>query len=223
MALIELSDVEFAYDSNPLIRIPHFQMEKGERIFLHGPSGSGKSTLLELLSGILVPQKGEVKVLGENLTVMSAPARDRFRADHIGSIFQSFNLIPYLNVQENIDLGPSLSPRRQSLLKDRKAERNQLAKGLGIDHLLERPVTRLSVGQQQRVAVARALLGAPELILADEPTSALDFDHREMFLKTLFELAEVRGTSVVFVSHDRSMEKMFSRVVALRELNEVAK
>lgn len=221
MALIELSNVEFSYGDHPILRIPRFTMEKGERLFLHGPSGSGKSTFLEILSGILTPQKGEVRILGENLAVLPASGRDRFRADHIGSIFQSFNLIPYLNVRDNIALGPAFSHKRRKPAAELDAERDQMLKALGIEHLLERPVTRLSVGQQQRVAVARALLGGPEIVLADEPTSALDEDHREKFLKLLFELAEARGTSLVFVSHDRSIQRLFGRVEALSSLNEV--
>lgn len=221
MSLIQLSNVEFSYGDHPILRIPNFTMEKGERLFLHGPSGSGKSTFLEILSGILAPQTGSVQVLGEDLAKMTASQRDHFRADHIGSIFQSFNLIPYLNVQDNIALGPAFSQKRQKSFGELQKEQAEMTKALGIDHLLDRPVTRLSVGQQQRVAVARALLGGPEIVLADEPTSALDEDHREKFLKLLFELAEARGTSLVFVSHDRSIQRLFSRVEALSTLNEV--
>ncbi|MBX3041408.1 MAG: ABC transporter ATP-binding protein [Bdellovibrionaceae bacterium] len=221
MALIELSNVEFSYGQQPVLRIPRFTMEKGERLFLHGPSGSGKSTFLEILSGILAPQKGEVRVLGQDLAAMTSSQRDRFRADHIGSIFQSFNLIPYLNVRDNIALGPAFSSVRRKPAAELDKERDEMLKALGIDHLFDRPVTRLSVGQQQRVAVARALLGGPEIVLADEPTSALDEDHREKFLKLLFELAEARGTSLIFVSHDRSIQRLFGRVEALSSLNEV--
>lgn len=221
MALIELSNVEFSYGQQPVLRIPRFTMEKGERLFLHGPSGSGKSTFLEILSGILAPQKGEVRVLGQDLAAMTSSQRDRFRADHIGSIFQRFNLIPYLNVRDNIALGSAFSSVRRKPAAELDKERDEMLKALGIDHLFDRPVTRLSVGQQQRVAVARALLGGPEIVLADEPTSALDEDHREKFLKLLFELAEARGTSLIFVSHDRSIQRLFGRVEALSSLNEV--
>lgn len=221
MALIQLSDVEFSYGDQPILRIPRFTLEKGERLFLHGPSGSGKSTFLEILSGILTPRKGEVRVLGEDLASMTASRRDRFRADHIGSIFQNFNLIPYLNVRDNIALGPAFSSRRRKPAAELDAERDGMLRALGIEAFLDRPVTRLSMGQQQRVAVARALLGGPELVLADEPTSALDEDRREKFLKLLFELAEERGTSLIFVSHDRSIQRLFGRVEALSDLNEV--
>lgn len=221
MSLIELSNVEFSYGHRPLLRIPRFQLNRGEKVFLHGPSGSGKSTLLEILSGILTPQQGQVRILGQNLMDLSPSRRDRFRADHIGSIFQSFNLIPYLTARENIRLGLALSRRRRETLRDLPGEEMEMARSLGIESLLDAPVTRLSVGQQQRVALVRALLGAPELVLADEPTSALDEDHRERFLKMLFELTGARGTSLIFVSHDRAIQPLFSRVESLAELNEV--
>src|SRR5690606_7736798 len=139
------------------------------------------------LAGVLVPQKGQVRLLGEDLAAASPAARDRFRADHLGYIFQSFNLIPYLGVAENIALPIHFSSRRRSRMRAASldAEVRRLAEALGIGELLSRPVTELSVGQQQRVAVARALIGHPELVLADEPTSALDQDHRERFLQLL--------------------------------------
>lgn len=218
--LLFLRDVQFAYpgSSAPVLSIPEFRVQKSERIFLFGPSGSGKTTLLEILAGVLAADQGHVEILGQNLTAMSPAARDRFRADHVGYVFQSFNLIPYLNVAENILLPLSFSPRRSSRVSDPAQRMQFLCQRLGIADFLERPVTELSVGQQQRVAVARALLGEPELILADEPTSALDSDHREAFLRLLFELADASGTTLIFVSHDRSIQPLFSRAVSLAEL-----
>lgn len=222
MSLVHLSQIEFSYPGAtlPTLRIPEFKVEAGERIFLFGPSGTGKSTFLEILAGVLVPQMGEVCLLDRKIHEMSPADRDHFRADHIGYIFQSFNLIPYLNVQENIELPLHFSSVRRSRLKQPSvaAEVRRLAEGLGIEELLTRRVTELSVGQQQRVAVARALIGAPELILADEPTSALDMDHRSRFLKLLFSMAKEAGTTVLFVSHDRSIQDLFSRALALEAL-----
>ncbi|MBX2988987.1 MAG: ABC transporter ATP-binding protein [Bdellovibrionaceae bacterium] len=215
--MIEVSHVEFTYPSGraPVLRLPEFRVEKGERIFLFGPSGTGKTTFLEIMAGVLRPQKGSVRILGQDLGALSPAGRDRFRADHIGYIFQSFNLIPYLNVRENIELPLHFGSRPG------KNQLDHLVKSLGIGDLLARPVTELSVGQQQRVAVARALIGSPELILADEPTSALDMDHRERFLKLLFDLAGESQTTVVFVSHDRSIQKLFTRAVSLADLQAV--
>jgi putative ABC transport system ATP-binding protein len=222
LSLVHLSQIEFSYPGAtlPTLRIPEFTVEAGERIFLFGPSGTGKSTFLEILAGVLVPQIGEVRLLGQKLHEMSPAARDQFRADHVGYVFQSFNLIPYLNVRENIELPLHISARRRSRLKlaSVNVEVRRLAEGLGIGELLERSVTELSVGQQQRVAVARALIGSPEIILADEPTSALDMDHRARFLKLLFSMAKESGTTVLFVSHDRSIQDLFSRAMALEAL-----
>ena len=176
---------------------------------------------MEILSGVLVPQKGEVFIKERNLVKLSSAQRDQFRASHIGYIFQSFNLIPYLNVQENITLPLYLSrERRLRVSKENEvAEMTRLCSQLGIEDIVNSPVTELSVGQQQRVAAARALLGKPELILADEPTSALDFDHRERFINLLFELCNKNKTAILFVSHDRTLQGLFDRSVSLLDIN----
>lgn len=219
---LRVVDLKFAYDSKApvVLDIPSFSMKRGERVFLHGPSGSGKTTFLGLLSGILAPTSGRIDVLGENFIRKSGSERDRFRGTHFGYIFQMFNLIPYLNVRQNIELPLGISPARAHRVgPDRQAVTLGLAKDLGIEKLLDAPVTELSVGQQQRVAAARAMIGSPEIIIADEPTSALDTDHREAFLTTMFRVAERGGASILFVSHDQTLMPLFSRVVSLREIN----
>lgn len=223
MSLVDLKDVQFQYESasHKTLDIPSLKIEKGEKVFLYGPSGSGKSTLLEILAGVLTAQKGTVKILGKNLSQMKNHERDQFRAGHLGYVFQSFNLIPYLSVEENIQLPLSLSPLRRQRLTDVEKETDHLCTSLGIASFRQRRVTELSVGQQQRVAVARALLGSPELILADEPTSSLDFDHREKFIQLLFRVCEEKGTTVLFVSHDRTLEKLFTRSISFHDINRV--
>ena len=222
-SLIEVKNLKYRYASNPhdTLFIPEFKIEKGERVYLYGPSGSGKTTFLEVLAGILKVEQGEVKILDQSLGNMSEKARDHFRAEHVGYIFQSFNLIPYLSVRENIELPIHLSFSRRERLKgeDTLEVIKQLCSRLGIERLLDKNVTELSVGQQQRVAVARALCGRPDFILADEPTSSLDMDHRERFLQLMFELCEQYGTTVLFVSHDRSIQHLFSRSVSLESIN----
>lgn len=224
--LIDVKNLQFRYANSTYdtLQIPDFSVAQGERVYLYGPSGSGKTTLLEVLAGILKVSHGEVQILGQSLVKMSEKERDQFRAAHLGYIFQSFNLIPYLTVQENIELPLHLSPSRRERLGDEEPTSvlRHLCTRLGIITLLDKKVTELSVGQQQRVAVARALFGRPELILADEPTSALDMDHREKFLQLLFELCEQFGTTVLFVSHDRSIQHLFTRSVALDSLNHAA-
>jgi putative ABC transport system ATP-binding protein len=220
-SVVEIKDMQFRYPSNPdpTLKIKDFKLNTKERVFLYGPSGTGKSTFLEVLAGILLPQSGEVKILNQDLMQMPAAGRDRFRAQHLGYIFQSFNLLPFLSLRENILLPLSLSEARRNKVKDAEAEVQFLLEKLGLLGVQYKKVRELSVGQQQRVAVARALLGAPELILADEPTSSLDYDHRERFLNLMFELAEDEGSTILFVSHDRTLEKMFDRSLSLTEIN----
>lgn len=223
--LVEIRDLQYTYSgqNKPTVRIPEFSIVRGEELFLYGPSGTGKTTLLELLAGVLRPQQGTLKILGCDFSQMSASERDAFRAEHMGYVFQNFNLIPYLSVQENISLPLHLSAARRARLGsvDTGMVIRALCGNLGIADVLGKKVAELSVGQQQRVAVARALLGKPDLLLADEPTSALDTDHREKFLKLLFELSDLYGTTVVFVSHDRSIETLFTRSISLESINKV--
>lgn len=221
---IEVLDVEFGWPGKPrLLAIEAFRVARGERVFLRGPSGSGKSTLLGLVGGVLVPQRGTVRLLGTDLTRLSAGARDRFRGEHLGFVFQMFNLIPYLSVLENVVLPSRFSPERAARIPGgdpaREATRLLAALGLADPALLARDVTELSIGQQQRVAAARALLGRPGIIVADEPTSALDHDARETFLQLLMEECRQQGATLLFVSHDMSLGPLFDRVVSLSEIN----
>jgi len=222
---VELRDVRFAYrGGRDVLDLPALTIERGERCFLHGPSGSGKTTLLGLLAGVLVPRTGTVQVLGTTISALPSGARDRFRAEHLGYVFQMFNLIPYLTVRENITLPCRLSHARRARLKgaDATTEATHLAERLEIAGLLDQPVTSLSVGQQQRVGVARALIGSPELVVCDEPTSALDSDRRDRFLELLFARCEEAGSALVFVSHDLSLAPKFGRTVELPEVNRAA-
>ena len=219
---IEIRRLRFRYLRGPLVLdIPELALERGERAFLFGPSGSGKTTLLGVLAGVLEANEGEVRVLGENLASLSGAQRDAFRAEHIGYVFQMFNLIPYLSVLDNIALPARMNAGRRARLDGAGVKETAalLADHLQIGDLLKKPVTELSVGQQQRVAACRALIGAPELIVADEPTSSLDFDRREAFLELLFRECERAGATLVFVSHDRTLEGMFSRIISLPDVN----
>jgi putative ABC transport system ATP-binding protein len=219
---VELAALRFRYEGEPeILHIPALMIGHKERLFLYGPSGCGKTTLLGLLAGVLRATAGSIRVLGRDLATLSSSQRDAFRGAHIGYIFQLFNLIPYLSVEDNIVLPCRLhDERRRRLGNASLAEAAQaVATRLGIAPLLQQKVTKLSVGEQQRVAVARALIGAPEVILADEPTSSLDHDHRARFLELLFECAEEAGSTLIFVSHDRSLMALFHRAVSLPEIN----
>lgn len=225
--VVDLSNVRFSWPGSvsPTIEIASLAVCAGERVFLRGPSGSGKSTLLSLLAGVLAPQSGTVAVLGSNIGMLGGAARDRFRADHIGFIFQMFNLIPYLSVVENVCLPCGFSAGRRARAVqsggtvEKEAVRLLSHLDMADDALLRRPVTELSVGQQQRVAAARALIGSPELLIADEPTSSLDADRRAAFLELLFKECAGAGITLVFVSHDASLEALFDRGISLADVN----
>lgn len=216
---ISLRDLHFCWSANaaPILQIPHLDIARGERVFLYGPSGSGKTTLLNLLAGVTKPQHGELFILGENFSQLSQRRRDKFRACHIGVIFQQFNLIPYLSLLDNVLLGAHFAGLS---VNDAQARAHLLLGKLGIStELMSRPARLLSVGQQQRVAVARALIMQPEILIADEPTSALDSDSRDAFIKVLLNMAEQVGCTIIFVSHDKTLQPYFSRAMDIRELS----
>ncbi|MBV2263301.1 MAG: ATP-binding cassette domain-containing protein [Thauera sp.] len=209
------------------LAIDALQLGAGERVFLRGPSGSGKTTLLSLVGGVILPQAGTVEVAGQVLGALSAGARDRFRADHVGFVFQLFNLLPWLSARDNILLACRFSPQRRARIaaagRTPAAEAARLAARLDLGaELLERPAAQLSVGQQQRVAAARALIGRPGLVVADEPTSALDADRQQAFIGLLLEECAAAGAALLFVSHDARLAAHFDRVLDLAALNHAA-
>lgn len=223
---LHLRGLTFAFDKadGPVLEIDSLTISPSEKVFLKGASGSGKSTLLGLIAGILTPQSGEIEVLGEDLVAMNAAQRDAFRAARLGVIFQMFNLLPYLPVGANITLPCRFSPERARAADaagGAEAEARRLLSGLGLDpaEVWTKRSTALSVGQQQRVAAARALIGRPGLILADEPTSALDADSRDAFISLLSEECEAAGAALVFVSHDGSLAGHFDRALDLSDIN----
>ncbi|WP_218871217.1 ABC transporter ATP-binding protein [Chitinibacter bivalviorum] len=225
--LIELANLQFTWRgaTAPTLDIPEFSLAKGEHLFLHGPSGSGKSTLLSLLTGIHLPQAGSVKILGQDLSQLSGPARDKFRADHLGYVFQQFNLLNYLSVLDNVLLPCQFSSQRRARAGGDQAKEQamHLLTRLDLANYAQQAVCKLSVGQQQRVALARALIGAPEILIADEPTSALDAERRGAFIELLFECAQEHNTAVLMVSHDPQLAAAFDRSVSLPAINHAAR
>lgn len=223
-SVIELNDVEFCWPNSPqsALNIKQLLVKRGEHLFIKGPSGCGKSTLLSLLTGINQAQRGQVSILGRDLSALTSRQRDKFRADHIGYIFQQFNLLPYLSVIENVILPCQFSAiRKQQVAGDMAEKAKQLLTRLHLtESLFTKPVIELSIGQQQRVAAARALIGEPQLIIADEPTSALDHDNRLAFIELLLEEANQAGATLVFVSHDPTLESLFDRSIHLPQLNQ---
>jgi putative ABC transport system ATP-binding protein len=226
-AILDLKNVCFSWKNSgrELLNLPEFLVERHEHVFLQGPSGSGKSTLLGLVGGILVAESGTLTVLGKEIKSLSNSARDTFRVDHIGFIFQLFNLLPFLSIEENVMLPLSFSKiraeRAGKTKLDQVNETRRLLRALELEEPLVKksPVIELSVGQQQRVAAARALIGNPELVIADEPTSALDSDLRNSFLELLFSECKKSGTTLLFVSHDSSLSSFFKKKVSMDEIN----
>lgn len=220
--IISLNNITYTWpgEAKPTLKIDSLLINKGEKVLIKGRSGSGKSTLLSLLSGVQVVDTGELIIKGENLKHMKPEERDNFRGNHIGYIFQQFNLLPYLTVSENI-----LSPLIFSeLKKNREKEDHHSRVKLLLDHLSldvdpNKSVQSLSIGQQQRVAAARALIGEPEIIIADEPTSALDRITSEDLIQHLFKECERLDTTLIFVSHNDSLDSLFPRIIKIEELN----
>jgi len=221
--LLSIDNLRFGWQpARPVLEIEHLHLDAGETLFLRGPSGSGKSTLLNLVGGVMAPQGGSIRLLGQPLETLTPARRDRLRADHIGFVFQQFNLLPYFDAIDNIALPCGFSRRRAERAGgDPRARARELLQRLDLDpaSIAGRPAAELSVGQQQRVAAARALIGSPELVIADEPTSALDADSRDGFLALLFEECRRADAALLFVSHDRSLETRFDRAVDLAAIN----
>jgi putative ABC transport system ATP-binding protein len=218
---IEIKNVEFSYSTTPnkpILQIAHWHVKQGEQLFIQGLSGSGKSTLLNLVCGLNLPNSGSVKVLGKSLVSMNSRQRDKFRSAHIGYIFQQFNLISYLSAIDNIKLASHFSTIKQSdtLLE----EIHTLLTTLNLKSQdWQRPVEQLSVGQQQRVGIARALINKPQIIIADEPTSSLDEAARDSFVSLLSSLCKEYASTLLFVSHDSSLSSYFHSTIALADIN----
>lgn len=228
-AAIALRDISFTWPGQraPTLALDRFEVQAHEQVFVSGPSGSGKSTLLALIGGINSAQSGTVTILEQSLASLAGARRDRFRVDHIGFIFQQFNLIPYLSILDNVMLPCRFSTYRRERALTQGSDVLNAAQSLlrSLDlapALWSRAVTQLSIGQQQRVASARALIGRPEIVVADEPTSALDSNRQQGFLDLIQQECRQTGASLVFVSHDQRLAERFDRRIALNDINRCA-
>lgn len=222
-SILSLKDVQYRWPGRAsfALEIPDFQLAPSESVLLLGESGSGKSTLLSLICGTIIADAGAVKVAGTDIASLSAGKRDRFRAEHIGLIFQQFNLLPYASVLDNILLPLRFAPLRNARVTSARETAQSLCKNLGLpDEALSAQAGTLSVGQQQRVAAARALIGAPPLIVADEPTSALDAATQATFLDLLFMQARASKSTLLMVSHDARLAEHFDRVVQMSDITQ---
>lgn len=224
-AALVVSKLSFAWHSAAGFRleVDDFSLPKGSNTLLLGASGSGKSTLLSLICGIASPDSGAVKVAGTDIARLSRRRRDRFRAEQIGIVFQQFNLLPYATALDNALLPLRFAPERRNRVGNERGEALRLAAALGLDaaQMTRGNAGSLSVGQQQRVAVVRALIGAPALVVADEPTSALDASAQAAFISTMFAHVQAAGASLLMVSHDERLADQFDRTVRIEDISRV--
>jgi putative ABC transport system ATP-binding protein len=219
--ILQLEDVRFRWPGRTSfgLHVPNLTLARSETVLLLGESGSGKSTLLSLICGTIVADSGSVCVAGTDTAALSAGRRDRFRAEQIGLIFQQFNLLPFASVQDNILLPLKFAPGRRNRVADPVTEAARLCNDLGLpDGVMSSKAGTLSVGQQQRVAAARALIGMPPLIIADEPTSSLDAATQTTFLELLFAQSLAHDTTLLMVSHDARLSNQFDRVIHMDEI-----
>ena len=218
--MIKIQNLIFKYNNNQdkrTIYIPFWEVKDKENIYISGPSGSGKSTLIHLLSGLIEPSSGSIIIDKTNINQLKTKKKNSFRANNIGLISQQFNLIPYLSVLENIELASSF----QSKKPIRITEEVKLAMDkLGLNrHFLNKKASNLSIGQQQRVAIIRALINKPKLLLADEPTSALDHSAKHKFIEMLKEMSMAHDITLLFISHDTSLKDHFETNIDMDKLN----
>jgi len=221
--LISVENLKYSLGDNIKFRlnIKKFILNKSDSILIYGESGAGKSTFLNLLSGTLNPQEGSINILGTNIAETSSSIKDKIRGDHFGIVFQTFNLLPYITVKNNILLGKAYSNRKQSISNNDEVKTLMDNLSLNYKELIDRKAYELSIGQQQRVAVARALIGKPEIIIADEPTSALDKDNQNEFINLLFKSLDENEQGLIMVSHDQKVSNKFKTVKNITEICEI--
>lgn len=220
-SIIKIDTVKFYWSkkSNFKIFVPNLEIKKGEKVLLLGESGSGKTTILSLICGFLNPLSGNIFINGKTINQLSSKTKDEYRADNIGIIFQQFNLLPYANVVDNVLLPLYFSKVRSNNVPNKREKVTELFKQLRLpDDIIQFKASSLSMGQQQRVAVARALIGNPSLIIADEPTSSLDADAQKIFLDLMFEQISENNSTLLMVSHDRSLSGQFDRLIDINEI-----
>jgi putative ABC transport system ATP-binding protein len=220
--VIEIESLKFAYPGGVFnLDVPNFELRQGEKLALIGPSGSGKTTLLNLVSGIVIPDEGRIRVTDTEISALPDASRRSFRIRNIGFVFQSFELLDYLNVLDNIlhSYRITRALRLDTEVRDRAVA---IARQMGIGDKLKRRVNALSQGEQQRVAICRALVPGPQLVLADEATGNLDPNTKTRILDLLFESVDSHGATLLAVTHDHELLPRFDRVVDFAELQTIS-
>ena len=208
--MVRINGLTYNYSSEVQLRFPDFSLSKGEQALILGQSGCGKTTLLHLLSGLLKPDSGEVDVENENISKMSGARLDNFRGANIGIVFQTPHFIEALTVKENLTLAQTLAGKSKDVDKVKT-----LLADLGVESKLNAKLNALSVGEKQRISIARALVNSPALILADEPTSALDDKNCDAVLKLVREQAKKHNSTLLIVTHDNRLKDQFDKRIEL--------
>lgn len=220
--ILEVKKLKFNWEKKNSfnLNISKLVIKNNEKVVLLGESGSGKSTLLNLISGIVSPNVGKILINGVQITSLSAKKKDAFRNNNLGVIFQKFNIIHYLSPISNILLPCYFSSIKKNTIDFYKYRAVDLGKSLSIEKniLFQKNSKDLSVGQQQRVAIIRALINFPKIILADEPTSSLDKKNKNKFLKLLFKICKQEKTALLMVTHDNSITKYFDKTIILENI-----
>jgi len=209
-------------DALPILSVPEWSVARGERLALLGPSGCGKSTLLHLIGGILTADEGTLEVAGELLTGMKETTRDAFRAARIGYVFQDFHLIPSLTAGQNVELAlstPLTHKEGRETPKERDGRIGEWFARVGLAERMDHLPAQLSRGEQQRVAIIRALVNRPPLVLADEPTGSLDRETGQAVMRLLVELSGEAGATLIAVTHDQELSRLFPASVQMQEIN----
>lgn len=208
--MLQTRQVEFRYSSSVRFHFPDIQCGTGEALLVTGPSGVGKTTFLHLLGGILKPTTGAINVFGNKLPDMTERARDQFRGQNIGIVFQRSYFVASLSVLENLTLASWLAKGEKQVERAEK-----LLESLGLSDQKFKNTAQLSIGQQQRAAIARAMMNEPKLLLADEPTSSLDDEHCFLVAKMLQEQAQTAGAALIIVTHDQRLKNLFPNIQRL--------
>ena len=200
----------------PILDVPRLQLGAGEQVVIRGRSGGGKTTLLNVIAGLSAVDEGQIVINGTDVTRLPEAVRDRFRAQHIGFVFQTFNLLAGFTALENVLLGMTFTGQRGD-----RQRATDLLERVGLGHRLTHKPAALSVGEQQRVAVARALVNRPVLLLADEPTANIDPAHQQQVVDLLREACRAENVAMLLVTHAPEVSNQFERVVELEEVNRV--
>ena len=223
--MINLKNVEMTYDDQgtkiDALKVKNIKIKDGEKVAFIGSSGCGKTTLFNLISGLITPTKGNVVVEDIDLTMLAEGERDLFRANHIGYIFQDFNLFPDFTVLQNVVLPMSFSKRYNK--NEMEAEALNMLKRVGLDKKKDQKVKTLSGGEKQRVAIARSMVNKPNIILADEPTGNLDYKNGAKIMDLIIQIAKEEKATLLVITHNNSQLDLFDRSINIEEINEAIK